>query len=94
MNRHADSRCSLHLVTATSRPAAQEPEAPPPTSPPPEQTEARQIAERILDYQTLQDEFEAEVLSRMPDLDHVTQLISDLAALRKQLLAYAETVRQ
>ena len=88
-------RRGLHLVTPadTPKPAARESGAPQPESPQPDQSEARQFAEGILQYQTLQDEFEGEVLSRMPDLDHVTQLIRDLAVLRKQLLTYAERGR-
>ena len=81
-------RRGLHLVTANTKPAAAEPEAPPQ-----EDKEARRMAEAILQYQTLQDEFEAEVLSRMPDQDRVTELIMDLSVLRKQLLAEAERVR-
>ena len=87
-------RRGLHLVTAaTTKPSAPAKAASEPQSPRPDETQARRIAQGVLEYQTLQDEFEAEVCSRMPDLDHVTQLIQDLAVLRKQLLAYAETVR-
>jgi len=74
MKTAADQRRDLHLVTE------------PPTKP--DDTEARQIAERILEYQTLQDEFDAEVLSGMPNLDHVTQLIIEMAAVRKSVQAY------
>jgi len=96
MNSHVDARRRrLHLVTAgtTPKPTAPEPEAAQPETLQPGETEARQIAEGVLQYQTLQDEFEAEVLSGMPDLHHVTDLIVKLAACRKQLLAFAERVR-
>jgi len=96
MNSLIDARRRrLHLVPAgaTPKPTTPEHEATKPEIPQPGETEARQIAEGVLQYQTLQDEFEAEVLSGMPDLDHVTDLIMKLAACRKQLLAYAERVR-
>jgi hypothetical protein len=96
MNSHVDApRRRLHLVTAaaTPKPTAPEHEATKPEIPQLGETEARQIAEGVLQYQTLQDEFEAEVQSGMPDLDHVTDLIMKLAACRKQLLAFAERVR-
>jgi len=61
MNSHAHPRRhGLHLVTAAaatiSKPAALECEALPPERPQPDQVEARQVAERILEYRTLQDE--------------------------------------
>jgi len=87
----ATPRRGLRLVTP--KPAVLEGEALPPERLQPDEPEARHLAESILEYQTLQDQFEGEVLSRMPDLDHVTQLIRDLAVLRKQLLTYAERVR-
>jgi hypothetical protein len=90
MNRHADPHRSLHLVTLTSQPAAPKCETPQPETPQPDEAAARRMAEGILQYQSLQDEFEGEVMSRMPDLDNVSRLIRDLAVLRKQLLAYAE----
>jgi hypothetical protein len=96
MNSLIDTRRrGLHLVTAGATPnlTAPDHEATKTENPQPDGTEARQIAEGVLQYQTLQDEFEAEVLSGMPDLDHVTDLIMKLAACRKQLLAYAERVR-
>jgi len=74
MNTSADERRDLHLVTE------------PPTQP--YDQEARQIAEAVLELQTLRDDFEAEVLSGMPDLDHVTQLIMAMAAARKSIQAY------
>ena len=98
MNSHAHPRRrDLHLVTAAaatiSKPAALECEALPPERPQPDQVEARQVAERILEYQTLQDEFDAEVLSGAPDLDHVADLIMKLSACRKQIRAYAARVQ-
>jgi hypothetical protein len=50
--------------------------------------EARQIAEAVIELQALQNDFEAEVMSGMPDLDRVTQLIVDMAAARKSVQAY------
>jgi hypothetical protein len=67
-------RRRLHLVTE------------PPTEP--DDQEARQIAEAVLELQKLRDDFEAEVMSGMPDLDRVTQLIMEMAAARKSVQAY------
>ena len=39
-------------------------------------------------YRRLRDDFEAEVLSGMPDLDHVTKLIMEMATVRKSVQAY------
>ena len=77
MNTHFDTRRDLHLVTQTEAVK-------------PGEEEARQMAEAILQLQTLRDEFEGEVLSGMPNLDHVTQLIVELAAVRKNVRAYVE----
>jgi hypothetical protein len=74
MKTVADQRRDLHSVTE------------PPTKP--DDTEARQIAEAVLELQTLRDDFEAEVLSGMPDLDHVTKLIMEMATVRKSVQAY------
>jgi hypothetical protein len=49
---------------------------------------AEKIAEGLLKYQTLQDEFNAEVLSKRPDLDHVAELIVEIDTVRKALFAY------
>ena len=87
-------RRGLHLVTAaTSNPPARECEALPPERPQPDEVEARQVAERILEYRTPQDEFDAEVLSGAPDLDNVAELIMKLSACRKQIRAYAARVQ-
>ena len=74
MKTAADRRRDLHLITE------------PPTKP--DDQEARQIAEAVLELQTLRDDFEAEVMSGMPDLDRVTQLIVEMAAARKSVQAY------
>lgn len=74
MNTAADRRRDLHLITE------------PPTKA--DDQEARQIAKAVLELQALRDNFEAEVLSGMPDLDHVTQLIMEMAAARKSVQAY------
>ena len=79
MNTHFDTRRDLHLVTAVAAEAVK-----------PGEEEARRMAEAILELQTLRDEFEGEVLSGMPDLDRVTQLIIQLAAARKSVRAYME----
>ena len=42
----------------------------------------------MIELQTLRDDFEAEVMSGMPDLDRVTQLIVEMAAARKSVQAY------
>ncbi len=76
MKTSAVKRRDLHLVTE------------PPTKP--DDTEARQIAEAVLQLQTLRDDFEAEVLSGMPNLEHVTQLIMEMATVRKNVRAYLE----
>lgn len=90
MKTDVDPRRRPHLVTAAAvAKAATQPERPSQ-----EVEDACRMAESILQYQTLQDEFEGEVLSRMPDLDRVTQLIMDLTVIRKQLLADAEKVRR
>ena len=44
----------------------------------------------MLQLQTLRDDFEAEVLSGMPNLEHVTQLIMEMATVRKNVRAYLE----
>ena len=86
-------RRGLHLVTAaTSNPPARECETRE-QRPQPDEIEARQVAERVLEYQTLQDEFDAEVLSGSPDLDRVTELIMKLAACRRQIRSYAARVQ-
>jgi hypothetical protein len=74
MKTAADRRRDLHLITE------------PPTKA--DDQEARQIAEAVLELQTLRDDFEAEVMSGMPDLDRVTQLIVEMAAARKSVQAY------
>ena len=87
-------RRGLHLVTAaTSNPPARECEALPPERPQPDEIEARQVAEQVLEYQSLQDQFDSEVLSGAPDLDRVTELIVKLAACRRQIRAYAARVQ-
>jgi len=96
MNSHAHPRRRrLHLVTAAtiSKSTARKCEALPPERPQPDEIEARQVAERVLEYQTLQDEFDAEVLSGSPDLDNVAELIMKLSACRKQIRAYAARVQ-
>ena len=77
VNTNCDTRRDLHLVT-------------PAEVVNPGEEQARQMAEAILQLQTLRDEFEGEVLSGMPDLDRVTQLIVELAAVRKNVRAYLE----
>ncbi len=54
----------------------------------PDDHDARWIAKAVLELQTLQEDFEAEVMSGMPDLDHVTELIVEMAAARKRVQAY------
>jgi len=78
VNTHFDTRRDLHLVAAVAEAVK------------PGEEEARRMAEAILQLQTLRDEFEGEVLSGMPDLDRVTQLIVELAAVRKNVRAYVE----
>ncbi len=56
----------------------------------PDEEQARRMAEAILQLQTLRDQFESEVMSGMPDLDRVTHLIVELAAVRKNVRAYME----
>ena len=75
MNTHFDTRRDLHLVAEAVKP---------------DEEGARRMAEAILQLQTLRDEFEGEVLSGMPNLDRVTQLIVELAAVRKNVRAYME----
>ena len=83
-------RRSLHLVTATTlKPATPRSESPQ-TENLPDEAKARQMAEAILQLQTLRDEFEGEVMSGAPNLDRVTQLIVELAAVRKNVRAYLE----
>jgi hypothetical protein len=77
VNTHCDTRRDLHLVAVA--------EAVKPC-----EEEARRMAEAILQLQTLRDEFEGEVLSGMPNLERVTQLIVELATVRKNVRAYME----
>jgi hypothetical protein len=82
MNTHAVTpRRRLHLVTADSEPD------------PTEEKMTQKLAEGVLKYQALQDEFNAEVLSKHPDLDHVAELIVEMDTVRKALLAYGVRVR-
>jgi hypothetical protein len=77
VNTHGDTRRDLHLVI-------------PAEAVNPDEEQARRMAEAILELQTLRDEFDAEVLSGMPDLDRVVQLIVELAAVRKSVRGYME----
>jgi len=74
-------RRGLHLVTADSEPRPTEDEM------------TQKLAEGVLKYQALQDEFNLEVLSKHPDLDHVSQLIVEMDTVRKALFAYGVRVR-
>jgi hypothetical protein len=69
-------RRRLHLVAADTQPS------------PADDQLSEKVAEGLLKYQTLQDEFNAEVLSKRPDLDHVAELIVEIDAVRKALFAY------
>ena len=81
MTTHAVTpRRRLHLVTADSEPD-------------PTEEMTQKLAEGVLKYQTLQDEFNLEVLSKHPDLDHVSQLIVEMETVRKALFAYGVRVR-
>jgi hypothetical protein len=77
VNTHCDTRRDLQLVT-------------PAEAVNPDEEQARRTAEAILQLQTLRDEFEGEVLSGMPNLDRVTQLIVELASVRKSVRTYLE----
>jgi hypothetical protein len=88
MNAHANPRRRLHLVTAA---ATSKPEAPKSDDKPDEQM-ALHIAEGVLKFQTLQDEFDDQAFSPHPDMERVGQLILEMKTVRERLAAHGVKV--
>lgn len=76
------SRRGLHVVT--------------PDEPRPKPTDEelnRRIAEGVLKFQSLQHDFDAEALSRQPDMQRVAELVVEMNTLRRTLNRYGVRVR-